>query len=113
MSFAVWSSKPPFPEEHLNPDERIYARESGVWKLLSAVGNVQNVDKWAVTNQGVPTQAEVDAVLNPSHAGAAALLERTDQRAREEIAARIESEPLSEGTRELFRALLKLTDKEI
>lgn len=48
MSFTIWSEKPPFPEEHLTPGERIYQ-----------IGN-----KWVVTDKPNPTQADIDTVLN-------------------------------------------------
>jgi len=49
VSFAVWPSPPPFAASELGPGEAIYQ-----------VGDV-----WVVTDQGAPTQAQVDAVLAP------------------------------------------------
>lgn len=50
MSFSVWQSKPPFDEGDLTPGEKIY----------------QVGDMWVVSSgKSAPTQAEVDAVLNP------------------------------------------------
>ena len=49
MSFAVWNSPPPVSAEDLGPGEAIYQ-----------VGAV-----WVVTNQGPPTQAQIDAALAP------------------------------------------------
>jgi hypothetical protein len=48
MSFAVWQARPPFPESDLTAGERIYRVN----------------DKWVITDQGEPTQQQIDAVLN-------------------------------------------------
>lgn len=76
MSFAIWTHKVPFPEEHLNnnlanPDhedlgEYIYAREAGEWKRVGEVINEDAVDLWCVTDKGLPTPDQVDAVMNPA-----------------------------------------------
>lgn len=47
MSFSVWKQCPPFAEASLTPGEKIYR-----------VGAV-----WVVTDQGEPTQEQVDAAL--------------------------------------------------
>ena len=49
MSFSVWYEKPPFDEASLTAGEKIY----------------QVGDKWVVTDQGQPTQSQIDA-LTPS-----------------------------------------------
>lgn len=49
MSFAVWMAKPPFAFGELDA-EQVYA-----------VGEL-----WVVTDQGAPTQAQVDAALAPT-----------------------------------------------
>ena len=48
MSFSLWRTKPAFSESDLTPGERIY----------------QVGAHWVVTDQGVPTQAQIDAVIN-------------------------------------------------
>jgi len=48
MSFSIWTSAPPFFEGDLTAGERIY----------------QVGAHWVVTDQGAPTQAQIDAVIN-------------------------------------------------
>lgn len=49
MSFAVWQTKPPFPEESLT-GEKIFIRVSGVWKHISEVGIKETPDLWVITD---------------------------------------------------------------
>lgn len=48
MSFSVWLTSPPFPADTLQNGERIYV-----------VG-----EYWVVTDQGQPTQDQINAVIN-------------------------------------------------
>jgi hypothetical protein len=55
MSFAVWQGRPPFNFDKNDP-EQIYE---------GLINSATGAPVFVVTDQGQPTQAQVDAVLNP------------------------------------------------
>lgn len=69
MSFSVWRQQPPFAEASLTSGEHIY--QVGAY--------------WIVTDQGTPTQAQIDQVLTPQPDNLTPLLEARRARKLDEL----------------------------